>query len=198
MIATVVAPTRLLAAGKDIRVSAEITAEVPDWVTLDKLRLRQILANLLGNAVKFTEAGTVQLMVSCVAQPSGQPELEFAVSDTGIGMTPAQMVHLFEPFQQVDTSPSRQFDGTGLGLTISRRLARMLGGDITVESEAGRGSRFRLVLPLLRTRPAGGRRNARAGGRSNAGGRRARPGRRRPVDQSLADRAPARRASAAR
>jgi signal transduction histidine kinase/HPt (histidine-containing phosphotransfer) domain-containing protein/ActR/RegA family two-component response regulator len=151
LIVTAIEPPRLLAAGKNVRVSAGIAADVPDWVTLDKLRLRQILANLLANAVKFTEAGTVHLVVTCVA--TGQSELEFAISDTGIGMTPAQMVHLFEPFQQADTSPTRQFDGTGLGLTISRRLARMLGGDIIAESEAGHGSRFRLLLPLVRADP---------------------------------------------
>ena len=100
LVATAVEPARLLAAGKDIGVSADIAADLPDWVTLDRLRLRQILVNLLGNAVKFTEAGTVLLVVTRIARPSGEPELEFAVSDSGIGMTPAQMVHLFEPFSR--------------------------------------------------------------------------------------------------
>ena len=107
------------------------------------------LVNLLGNAVKFTAAGTVRLAVTRAAGPAGEPLLEIAVSDTGVGMTQEQLGRLFEPFSQADASTTKVFGGTGLGLTISRRLARMFGGDITVQSEPGHGSVFRLRLPLV-------------------------------------------------
>ena len=105
---------------------------------------------MLTNAIKFTAAGTVRLRVTCDAGPT----LEFAVADTGIGMTPEQLEKLFEPFSQADASTTKMYGGTGLGLTISRRLARLLGGDVTVESVARRGSVFRLRLPLVLAEPA--------------------------------------------
>jgi two-component system sensor histidine kinase EvgS len=148
LIATVVEPTLLVLADKAVRFVSEVAEDVPGWVALDELRLRQILVNLLGNAVKFTAAGTIRLAVTCTTGPAGEPRLDVAVSDTGIGMTAKQLGRLFEPFSQADASTTKVFGGTGLGLTISRRLARMLGGDITVQSEPGRGSVFRLCLPL--------------------------------------------------
>jgi GAF domain-containing protein/CheY-like chemotaxis protein len=119
----------------------------------DLTKVRQALFNLLSNACKFTEAGTVALAVERAPGPGGD-WLTFAVTDTGIGMTPEQMARLFESFGQADASVSRRFGGTGLGLALSRRLARMMGGDITVASVAGQGSTFTLRLPALVGEPA--------------------------------------------
>src|SRR6185503_15746988 len=98
-------------------------------ITVDPMRLRQILLNLLSNACKFTKDGEVKLRVRKVADDL--PRIEFAVSDTGIGMTAEQQARLFEDFSQPDTSTARRYGGTGLGLAIARRLARMMGGDVT-------------------------------------------------------------------
>ena len=119
----------------------------------DLTKVRQALFNLLSNACKFTESGTVALAVERAAGPGGD-WLTFAVTDTGIGMTPEQMARLFESFGQADASVSRRFGGTGLGLALSRRLARMMGGDITVASVAGEGSTFALRLPARVGEPA--------------------------------------------
>jgi CheY-like chemotaxis protein len=110
------------------------------------MRLRQILLNLLSNACKFTKGGTVRLSV-VRAEEAGQHWVDFAVSDTGIGMTEEQLGRLFQEFSQADASTTRQFGGTGLGLAISRRLCRIMGGDITVTSESGKGSIFTVRLP---------------------------------------------------
>jgi len=109
----------------------------------DQTKLRQALFNLLSNAAKFTENGRLTLEVTMLPEHV----VSFAVSDTGLGMSPEQVARLFEPFTQGDSSTSRKFGGTGLGLVISRRFARMLGGDIAVESELGKGSTFTLTLP---------------------------------------------------
>jgi signal transduction histidine kinase len=114
-------------------------------VTVDPMRLRQILLNLLSNACKFTKQGEVKLKASRVA--NGGDWIELAVSDTGIGMTPEQQAKLFAEFTQADSLTTRKFGGTGLGLAISRRLARMMGGDVTVASEPGKGSVFTVRLP---------------------------------------------------
>ena len=114
-------------------------------VTVDPMRLRQILLNLLSNACKFTSQGEVKLRVRKVAD--GRNWVEFAVSDTGIGMTPEQQAKLFEEFTQADSSTARRYGGTGLGLAITRKLARMMGGDVTVASEPGKGSVFSVRLP---------------------------------------------------
>jgi len=114
-------------------------------ITADPMRLRQILLNLLSNACKFTKQGEVALRVRSVAD--GRDWVELTVSDTGIGMTPEQMGKLFEEFSQAESTTARRFGGTGLGLAITRKLARMMGGDVTVTSEAGRGSVFTIRLP---------------------------------------------------
>jgi signal transduction histidine kinase len=114
-------------------------------LTVDPMRLRQILLNLLSNACKFTKQGEVALRVRMVAD--GREWIEFAVSDTGIGMTQEQQTKLFEEFTQADSLTARRFGGTGLGLAISRKLARMMGGDVTVASEPGKGSVFTVRLP---------------------------------------------------
>ncbi len=114
-------------------------------LTVDPMRLRQILLNLLSNACKFTKAGEVKLAARKVS--NGSNFVEFAVSDTGIGMTAEQQAKLFEEFSQADAATAQRFGGTGLGLAITRKLARMMGGDVTVTSEPGKGSVFTVRLP---------------------------------------------------
>jgi len=114
-------------------------------IKVDPMRLRQILLNLLSNACKFTKQGEVKLKARRVA--NGGDWIELAVSDTGIGMTPEQQAKLFAEFTQADSLTARRFGGTGLGLAISRKLARMMGGDVTVTSEPGKGSVFTVRLP---------------------------------------------------
>jgi signal transduction histidine kinase len=121
-------------------------------LTVDPMRLRQILLNLLSNACKFTRQGEVVLRVRKVAH--GRNWIEFAVSDTGIGMTPEQQAKLFEEFTQADSSTAQRYGGTGLGLAITRKLARMMGGDVTVESAPGKGSVFAVRLPASAANPA--------------------------------------------
>jgi hypothetical protein len=112
----------------------------------DLTKVRQALFNLLSNACKFTERGTISLAVSRETR-DGLDQVRFDVSDTGIGMTPEQLAKLFEAFTQADAATTRRYGGTGLGLALSRRLCRMMGGDVTVASEAGRGSTFTINLP---------------------------------------------------
>jgi len=114
-------------------------------LTVDPMRLRQILLNLLSNACKFTKEGEVRLRARRVA--NGRDWIELAVADTGIGMTPEQQAKLFEEFSQADATTAQRFGGTGLGLALSRKLARMMGGDVTVTSEPGKGSVFTVRLP---------------------------------------------------
>jgi adenylate cyclase len=111
-------------------------------LTVDPMRLRQILLNLLSNAFKFTKEGEVTLRAR-----SGRDWIELAVADTGIGMTAEQQAKLFEEFTQADATTAQRFGGTGLGLAITRKLARMMGGDVTVTSEPGKGSVFTVRLP---------------------------------------------------
>jgi CheY-like chemotaxis protein len=115
-------------------------------VHADDIRLRQILLNLLSNACKFTKVGTVRLRVA-QTRDAGREWVDFAISDSGIGMTEEQLGRLFQEFSQADASTTRQYGGTGLGLAISRRLCRLMGGDITVTSEPGEGSTFAVRLP---------------------------------------------------
>jgi PAS domain S-box-containing protein len=127
------------------------TWPLPASLRTDPVRLKQILLNLCGNAIKFTPQGQVTLALSHRADP---PALRFTVSDTGVGMTPEQLSRLFQPFVQADVSTTRQFGGTGLGLSISRQLAALLGGEISVQSEHGRGTSFHLDLALPPPRAA--------------------------------------------
>ncbi len=136
---------------KGIQLLYEVADTVPHAVRGDPTRLRQILVNLLGNAVKFTEKGEVFLAVRAEALPDGRLELAFSVRDTGIGIPNEAMSRLFQSFSQVDASTTRRFGGTGLGLVISQRLAEMMGGKLGVESEVGKGSTFYfgvVVTPL--------------------------------------------------
>jgi CheY-like chemotaxis protein len=115
-------------------------------VTADSMRVRQALLNLASNAAKFTQNGTITI-AGMRTQSAGREWITLQVSDTGIGMTPGQIVRLFQDFVQADASTTRKYGGTGLGLAISQRFCRMMGGDIAVESESGRGSTFTINLP---------------------------------------------------
>lgn len=126
---------------KHLKFVTEIAPDLPDWIRADEKRLRQVLLNLLANAVKFTDAGEVRLRVVM----SSPTRLHFEVSDTGIGITPENLERIFQPFEQVGDVQQRAA-GTGLGLSISRQLVRLMGSDIVVESEPGRGSAFRFEL----------------------------------------------------
>jgi CheY-like chemotaxis protein/anti-sigma regulatory factor (Ser/Thr protein kinase) len=118
---------------------------LPERVETDPTRLRQVLLNLVGNSIKFTESGAVTIYVRFFPSQT-RPVLEFRVVDTGIGMTEAQIARLFQPFTQADSSTTRKYGGTGLGLTICKRLVQMLGGDIEIKSEPGRGTMFRICI----------------------------------------------------
>jgi signal transduction histidine kinase/DNA-binding NarL/FixJ family response regulator len=135
---------------KNLRLIVTWTPEVPRYLHLDEGKLRQVLINLLGNAIKFTRTGTVALSVS-LAAPDGEPQtidrLHFAVEDTGIGIAPEDLEHIFEPFAQSQARPAAQ-DGTGLGLAISRQQVELLGGQLTIKSEVGSGSTFSFDIPL--------------------------------------------------
>ena len=137
---------RLRAEGRGIALKTDHVLPLPATIQTDPTRLRQILVNLVGNGIKFTEAGSVTIRVSF--EQDTEFRLRFDVIDTGIGISRDQVVDIFEPFVQADGTTTRKFGGTGLGLTICKRLADVLGGDITVTSEPGRGSTFSLAIPV--------------------------------------------------
>jgi two-component system, sensor histidine kinase and response regulator len=129
---------------KGLELVCEQRHGVPDALIGDAGRLRQVLLNLVGNAIKFTERGEVVVLVETAGEPApqGDVRLRFAVTDTGIGIPPEKQAKIFQAFEQEDTSTTRKFEGTGLGLTIAARLVALMGGEITVRSEPGRGSTF--------------------------------------------------------
>jgi signal transduction histidine kinase/DNA-binding NarL/FixJ family response regulator len=138
---------RVRACEKNLSCEVEYVGEIPKTIKTDPTRLRQILLNLIGNAIKFTQKGGVHIIVSLekgIGQPAGH--LRFDVVDSGIGMTAEQIGLLFKPFAQGDNSMTRRYGGTGLGLSISKRLAQMLGGEISVQSQPGCGSRFTAMI----------------------------------------------------
>ena len=137
-----------LAAGKGLGFSFELPPQSLPWVMADETRLRQILLNLINNAVKFTDLGQVQVKVHDVARSATRIELDVAVSDTGIGMAEHDLGQLFQRFKKAESSIARQFGGTGLGLEISQSLAQLMGGKITVRSRLGEGTTFTLHLRL--------------------------------------------------
>lgn len=139
---------RSLADTKKLAIRTDIAADVPRALIGDEDRLRQILLNLLNNAVKFTRAGHVALAIAVDERSAAAVQLTFSVTDTGIGISPERQSHLFQRFSQVDGSISREFGGTGLGLAISKRLVELMGGTIGVESSTASGSRFWFSLPL--------------------------------------------------
>lgn len=145
---------RPIAQEQSINLTLELSTPIPDRILTDPMRLSQIVINLLGNAVKFTDHGRVRLLASTVTQENSE-RLRIEVEDTGIGITDGQREQLFNAFTQVDMSATRRHGGTGLGLSISRKLAQLFGGDVTlVRSELNRGSTFRLEIPLCRAADA--------------------------------------------
>ncbi len=146
VLADVAALMQVRADAKGLTLSIECRGPLPETVHTDPTRLRQILVNLVGNALKFTAHGQVRVVTSLCHEEGREPALQFDVIDTGIGMTPDQLASIFRPFVQADSSTSRRYGGTGLGLTISKRLAAALGGGITVSSTPGQGSTFRLLV----------------------------------------------------
>ncbi len=139
---------------RGLRLAMELASPVPNTVLSDPVRLKQILTNLVGNAIKFTERGGVTIVMRADSCEEHRYTMEFQVVDTGIGIAPEQLPRLFQPFSQADGSTTRRFGGTGLGLVISRRLAQLLGGDITVHSVPGQGSSFVLRFNVVATRNA--------------------------------------------
>lgn len=133
---------------KDIEIVFDIDERVPQRVVGDSLRLQQVLINLVGNAVKFTHYGEVVLLVRVAAREEGRVSLGFEVRDSGIGIAEDKLAAIFEGFSQAEASTTRRFGGTGLGLAISQRLVRLMGGELGVESERGRGSRFFFEIAL--------------------------------------------------
>ena len=125
-------------------------ARSPAWVQGDPARLRQTLVNLVGNAIKFTERGEVVIRLRVLDPDAAVPRLLFEVTDTGIGVAPEAQARIFEFFTQADGSTTRRYGGTGLGLTITRRLVELMGGEVGVDSVLGRGARFWFVIPLQR------------------------------------------------
>jgi PAS domain S-box-containing protein len=134
------------ARSKGIQLTWEVAKDVPEWLACDDARIRQVLLNLVGNALKFTQRGAIRLSASAQGSTGGTIDLHFAVSDTGIGISEEARSFIFEAFRQADGSTSRTYGGTGLGLTISSRLVQLMGGAITVESELGAGSVFRFYV----------------------------------------------------
>ncbi len=137
-----------VAAHRHVALVADAAADVPRFLMCDALRLQQVINNLLGNALKFTHAGSVRLRAACESRNLHTVDLKITVQDTGIGLAPAQTARLFEPFQQADNSTTRRYGGTGLGLSISRKLVEAMGGRIGVNSEVGKGSTFWFTVRL--------------------------------------------------
>ena len=135
---------------KGLQLVLDVGADLPAWVLGDRQRLAQCLLNLLGNAIKFTRHGQVALRVTLTQAPL----LGFSVEDSGVGIAPSKLDAVFMPFVQADNSLSRNYGGTGLGLSITRRLARLMGGDVTLQSTPGQGSRFLLTARLPPAQPA--------------------------------------------
>ncbi|NMC19827.1 MAG: response regulator [Thermogutta sp.] len=146
--ADVLSLLRVKADAKGLPLLLEARPPLPRLIRSDPFRLRQILINLVGNAIKFTDSGSVRLILKAVTSDEGECRLEFDVIDTGIGIPSDLLERIFEPFYQVDGGAAKRYGGTGLGLAISRNLARRLGGEIHAVSESGFGSNFRLTLPV--------------------------------------------------
>jgi two-component system sensor histidine kinase/response regulator len=139
-------PLAIRAEAKGLRLVLRVAPEIPQTVVSDPVRLRQILTNLVGNALKFTSEGEVTISVRLVEAAEDRLRLAFAVRDTGVGIAPEQVGRIFEAFEQADGSTTRKYGGTGLGLSICQRLVEMLGGRIIVESEPGLGSTFKFEI----------------------------------------------------
>src|SRR6266704_3223496 len=153
---------------KHLELTVDVPPDVPHLVRGDPTRLRQVLMNLIGNAIKFTEQGEVDVSAAVVAHHGDRTAVRFRVRDTGIGISDEQLAHIFDEFTQADASMTRRYGGTGLGLAIARRLVALMGGELTVTSHVGRGSEFSCTLLFPVETPAGAatpRRTASLGGR---------------------------------
>jgi signal transduction histidine kinase len=146
MVEEVIDTVRPLALKNDNTLTVGCADDV-GWMYSDAMKTRQILLNLLGNATKFTRGGAITLDVR-THTAAGVAEVVFTVTDTGVGMTPEQSAKIFDAFTQADVTTTRKYGGTGLGLAIVSRFCRMMGGGVSVDSEPGAGSRFRVHLPL--------------------------------------------------
>src|SRR5216117_1454102 len=153
---------------KHLELTVDVPPEVPQMVRGDPTRVRQVLMNLIGNAIKFTEEGEVDVSASVVARDGDEAAVQFRVRDTGIGISAEQLGTIFQEFTQADASMTRRYGGTGLGLAISRRLVGLMGGELAVTSEVGRGSEFSFAL----TFPLEAGTQARARAAVSLGGRR--------------------------
>lgn len=142
-----VRPMSLRAEEKQLRLRCDISPELPATFIADPVRLRQIIVNLVGNAIKFTERGEVVVNVSWQENRIERNMLQFSIRDTGIGIPPERIRHIFDAFTQADNSITRKYGGTGLGLSITRRLVELMGGQLTVDSQPGTGSCFHFTLP---------------------------------------------------
>lgn len=145
---TAISSPRLMALKKSIVLSASIHPSVENEIIADESRIKQVLINLLGNAIKFTDTGSIQLEVTANHIDESLQELHFAVSDTGIGISEENIQSLFIPFNQIDSTATRKFSGTGLGLSICRKIIEEMGGRIWVESQVGKGSTFKFIIPV--------------------------------------------------
>jgi two-component system, sensor histidine kinase and response regulator len=152
----VVQPLKYMASRKGVPLAYSVDFDVPDWITGDSARLSQVLVNLIGNAVKFTNSGEIQVIVERLDSDDREVCLEFTVADTGIGISPDKIGRIFDPYYQIGQAANRPAEGTGLGLAIATRLVELMGGRIWVESEPDKGSRFHftgqfgLVEPMSR------------------------------------------------
>jgi signal transduction histidine kinase/CheY-like chemotaxis protein len=143
------------ARNKSLRLFYVLDEKIPPYLEGDPARVRQVLMNLINNAIKFTEQGEIRLQVLMLRSNAAQTWLQFQVSDTGIGMSPRQLENLFKPFTQAERSTFRKYGGTGLGLTITKKFVEVMNGTIDVESEVGTGSVFRVYLPFRAVPSAG-------------------------------------------
>lgn len=151
------------AANKGLKLDYDVENPPTTQVWMDPVRTKQVLTNLVGNAIKFTQAGTVNVSVRCAPQPNGRIDIRFLVSDTGIGIHAEKLSDIFESFTQEDGSITRNYGGTGLGLAISKQLVELMGGELTVSSTPGEGSRFEFTLTVEKTPEASATGNAENG-----------------------------------
>ena len=151
LVADVISTLQFRANEKGLLLTADCARDIPEIVGTDPTRLRQILMNLVGNAIKFTEAGSVRISIRHKTADRARPRLQFEVTDSGVGIAREHLPHLFLPFTQADASTTRRYGGTGLGLTISKRMTEMLDGELTVNSQPGRGSSFVATIAYQRS-----------------------------------------------
>ncbi len=142
-----------LAFKKNLQLQKEVVDELPDQLYGDQLRIKQILLNLISNSIKFTKNGSIKISAQLHEHNASRTLVGLTVTDTGIGIAPEVLHKIFNPFEQAESGTTRRFGGTGLGLTICRRLATMMGGEITVESTPGIGSSFHVMLPFQQASP---------------------------------------------